>query len=55
MGGACALLFALFHRHSYSGCKPAIGDVDHPGSGAALAAEVNIFIRSLMSGKNWRK
>jgi len=26
-GGACALLFALFHRHSYSGCKPAIGDV----------------------------
>lgn len=21
------LLFALFHRHSYSGCKPAIGDV----------------------------
>ena len=26
-GGICALLFALFHRHSYSGCKPAIGDV----------------------------
>lgn len=26
-GGLCALLFALFHRHSYSGCKPAIGDV----------------------------
>ena len=26
-GGMCALLFALFHRHSYSGCKPAIGDV----------------------------
>lgn len=26
-GGVCALLFALFHRHSYSGCKPAIGDV----------------------------
>jgi aromatic ring hydroxylase len=26
-GGACALLFALFHRHSYSGCKPAIGDI----------------------------
>src|SRR4030066_19333 len=24
-GGACALLFALFHRHSYSGCKPALG------------------------------
>jgi aromatic ring hydroxylase len=21
------MLFALFHRHSYSGCKPAIGDM----------------------------
>ncbi|MBN1664071.1 MAG: aromatic ring hydroxylase [Deltaproteobacteria bacterium] len=38
-GGVLALLFALFHRHSYSGCKPAIGDVVL-GS-AALAAEVN--------------
>lgn len=38
-GGALALLFALFHRHSYSGCKPAIGDV-LLGT-AALAAEVN--------------
>lgn len=38
-GGALALLFALFHRHSYSGCKPAIGDVIL-GS-AALAAEYN--------------
>ncbi len=38
-GGACALLFALFHRHSYSGCKPAIGDVIL--GTAALAAEVN--------------
>jgi aromatic ring hydroxylase len=38
-GGACALLFALFHRHSYSGCKPAIGDVIL--GIAALAAEVN--------------
>ncbi len=26
-GGICALLFALFHRHSYSGCKPALGDI----------------------------
>ena len=34
-----ALLFALFHRHSYSGCKPAIGDI-LLGT-AALAAEVN--------------
>jgi aromatic ring hydroxylase len=38
-GGACALLFALFHRHSYSGCKPAIGDVIM--GMAALGAEVN--------------
>ncbi len=38
-GGVCALLFALFHRHSYSGCKPAIGDVIL--GTAALAAEVN--------------
>jgi len=38
-GGLCALLFALFHRHSYSGCKPAIGDV-FLGL-AALAAEHN--------------
>jgi len=38
-GGVLALLFALFHRHSYSGCKPAIGDV-LLGT-AALAAEVN--------------
>ena len=38
-GGACALLFALFHRHSYSGCKPAIGDVIM--GMAAVAAEVN--------------
>jgi Aromatic ring hydroxylase len=38
-GGVMALLFALFHRHSYSGCKPAIGDLIL-GS-AALAAEVN--------------
>jgi 4-hydroxyphenylacetate 3-monooxygenase/4-hydroxybutyryl-CoA dehydratase/vinylacetyl-CoA-Delta-isomerase len=38
-GGICALLFALFHRHSYSGCKPAVGDI-FLGL-AALAAEVN--------------
>ena len=37
--GVLALLFALFHRHSYSGCKPAIGDL-LLGT-AALAAEVN--------------
>jgi len=38
-GGALALLFALFHRHSYSGCKPAIGDIIL--GTAALAAEYN--------------
>jgi len=39
LGGALALLFALFHRHSYSGCKPAIGDLIL--GTAALAAEAN--------------
>lgn len=39
LGGALALLFALFHRHSYSGCKPAIGDIIL--GLAALAAEAN--------------
>jgi len=38
-GGICALLFALFHRHSYSGCKPGIGDT--LVGLAALAAEYN--------------
>jgi aromatic ring hydroxylase len=38
-GGTCALLFALFHRHSYSGCKPAFGDL-MLGT-VALAAEYN--------------
>lgn len=38
-GGICALLFALFHRHSYSGCKPAVGDL-YIGL-ASLAAEMN--------------
>jgi 4-hydroxybutyryl-CoA dehydratase/vinylacetyl-CoA-Delta-isomerase len=38
-GGVLALLFALFHRHSYSGCKPAIGDLVL--GAAALAAEYN--------------
>ena len=27
MGGSLALLFALYHRHSYCGCKPGIGDI----------------------------
>jgi aromatic ring hydroxylase len=38
-GGVLALLFALFHRHSYSGCKPALGDLTL--GTAALVAEYN--------------
>ena len=38
-GGTLALLFGLFHRHSYSGCKPAVGDII-TGT-AAIAAEYN--------------
>ncbi|MFW9940756.1 MAG: 4-hydroxyphenylacetate 3-hydroxylase family protein [Candidatus Thorarchaeota archaeon] len=42
--GTLALLFALFHRHSYSGCKPAIGDL--VVGTAALAAEYNNIHRA---------
>ena len=38
-GGYLALLFALYHRHSYTGCKPAVSDV--LGGAAALIAECN--------------
>lgn len=38
-GGVMALLFALFHRHSYSGCKPAM--LDYVIGLAAMAAEIN--------------
>ncbi len=38
-GGIAALLFALLHRHSYSGCKPAM--IDYVIGLAALAAEIN--------------
>jgi aromatic ring hydroxylase len=38
-GGALALLFALYHRHSYTGCKPATSDVLM--GMAALVAEYN--------------
>lgn len=37
--GRLALLFALFHRHSYTGCKPAVTDVIMGFT--ALAAEYN--------------
>lgn len=39
LGRALALLFALYHRHSYTGCKPAVTDV--LGGAAALIAECN--------------
>jgi aromatic ring hydroxylase len=37
--GILALLFALFHRHSYCGCKPALSDLML--GNVALAAEYN--------------
>lgn len=39
LGGTLALLFALFHRHSYSGCKPAL--LDYTVGLASLLAKVN--------------
>ncbi len=38
-GGMLALMFALYHRHSYTGCKPAATDVIM--GQAALVAEYN--------------
>ena len=38
-GGFLALLFAHYHRHSYTGCKPATSEV--LASAAALVAEYN--------------
>lgn len=38
-GGQLALLFALYHRHSYTGCKPGMADVMM--GAAALVAEYN--------------
>jgi len=37
--GFLALMFAHYHRHSYTGCKPAVSEVI--GSAAALVAEYN--------------
>ncbi|MBP1760493.1 MAG: 4-hydroxyphenylacetate 3-hydroxylase family protein [Firmicutes bacterium] len=39
MGGQLALMFALYHRHSYCGCKPGVGDVITGTT--ALIAEYN--------------
>ena len=39
LGGRLALLFALYHRHSYTGCKPAVTDIIM--GAAALMAECN--------------
>lgn len=38
-GGEAALLFALYHRHSYCGCKPGVGDC--LTGAAALTADYN--------------
>jgi len=38
-GGQLALMFALYHRHSYTGCKPAMTDVI--AGATALMAECN--------------
>jgi 4-hydroxybutyryl-CoA dehydratase/vinylacetyl-CoA-Delta-isomerase len=43
-GRTLALLFALYHRHSYTGCKPAVTDV--LGGTAALIAECNNIERA---------
>lgn len=43
-GGRAAGLFALFHRHSYTGCKPAAADILM--GAAALVAEYNGVERS---------
>lgn len=39
MGGRLALLFALYHRHSYTGCKPSLTDILMGAT--ALVAEYN--------------
>ncbi len=39
LGGRLGLLFALYHRHSYTGCKPAFTDILM--GAAALMAECN--------------
>jgi len=43
-GGRAALLFALMHRHSYSGCKPAMSEVFL--SAAAWAAHCNGLLKN---------
>jgi aromatic ring hydroxylase len=43
-GGQLALLFALYHRHSYTGCKPAVTDIAM--GAAALVAEYNGLAKS---------
>lgn len=47
--GELAHLFALFHRHSYTGCKPAVSDVMM--GMAALVAEYNGIARAKHVGE----
>ena len=48
--GQLALRFALYHRHSYTGCKPGIGDVIM-GTTALLADYQNIMKQSHVKEK----
>lgn len=48
--GPLALSFALYHRHSYTGCKPGIGDV-LMGTTALLADYNNIIKEGHVKGK----
>jgi len=48
--GKMALSFALFHRHSYTGCKPGLGDII-VGLTALLAEYNNIKKQSHVRGK----
>jgi hypothetical protein len=51
--GQMAQLFATYHRHSYTGCKPAMTDI-LMGS-AALVADYNESPRFPMYVTNWQK
>lgn len=48
--GEAALLFALFHRHSYCGCKPGLGDVIM-GAVALIADYLGVEKKEHIRGK----
>ena len=58
LGGRAALLFALYHRHSYTGCKPAYSDLlmgttalvaalAAQGHGVLEAAQLGVYLHGL--------